>query len=324
MARSSSFGGGGGGRDSGARSPSGDRGAGVSRGTAGGTPGGSSGQKNNFPGYRGPSGTSNPDTSSAGVSQEPRNSGLISTGQTTSYGAPVLVDSKYGVKIALPEKSIPGKAQSWSSWKDQVDKYNQAAREWNGRTFVDRALNFAAPFGLTSVAPDLNHPKTYTGGTFHTGLNPAELGGAVLGAAIPAPGASSVLSKVFGLGYDAAGGRPVMLTGEEVPKDWDPRGAQPADTNKPAPNPMGGLSGERTGAAGAWAGGNPVQNAPGGAPFGAQPVQGGMTGGNPAPTMFTPKIANHSLPKGYESLFPGSLTEEDKKLLYAQALMGGA
>jgi hypothetical protein len=64
--------------------------------------------------------------------------------------------------------------------------------------------------------------------------------------------------------------------------------------------------------------------APGGAPFGPQ------TGGSTTPTatqqpgLFSPKIANHSLPYGYQSAFPNSLSDEDKRLLYAQLLNTGA
>jgi hypothetical protein len=35
---------------------------------------------------------------------------------------------------------------------------------------------------------------------------------------------------------------------------------------------------------------------------------------------FTPKLPNHTLPLDYQSMFPNSLSETDKALLYAQAL----
>jgi hypothetical protein len=36
--------------------------------------------------------------------------------------------------------------------------------------------------------------------------------------------------------------------------------------------------------------------------------------------MFNPKLPNHSLPFGFNSAFPNSLSEQDKALLYANAL----
>lgn len=279
-----------------------------------------SGQKNNFAGYRGPVGTSNPDTSSAGVSQAPRNTfpgggSDTSTGQTTSYGAPISVN-KYGIKTALPEVATPGRpAQSWGSWKDQVDKYNQAARQWNagaGRSLANFA-NKVAPFGLSMEAPDLNRPATYTGGTYHMGWNPGSLAGLATGAVIP--GSGLITGPLGQEVYTAMGGKNQILTGPDVPAGWDPNGGAPAFSGQQQSTPS--IPGRTESAS----------TAPGGAPFGAQPTspQAVQTAATPStPTMFAPKLPNHSLPYGYQSAFPNSLTDEDKRLLYAQYLMGAA
>jgi hypothetical protein len=57
--------------------------------------------------------------------------------------------------------------------------------------------------------------------------------------------------------------------------------------------------------------------AAGGAPFGPQPTQ---TGTATPPAYGNGRLPNHSLPYGYQSLFPNSLSDEDKALLYAKAL----
>lgn len=62
----------------------------------------------------------------------------------------------------------------------------------------------------------------------------------------------------------------------------------------------------------------PQAQAPGGAAFGAQPkapVQ--------SPAMFSPNLPNHTLPQGFASAFPNSLSPADKALLYANALRTG-
>jgi hypothetical protein len=237
----------------------------------------------------------------------------------TSYGAPVRYN-KYGIGVALPETTTPGKpAQSWSSWKDQVDTYNKAAEKWNagaGRSFGN-LINAMSPMGLSMQAPDLNRPVTYTGGDYHLGWNPGSLAG------IPGMYGSGIITGALGeKAYTALGGKNPILSGPDVPGGWDPKGASPAvpggNPQSTPGDPQG--KGDQSGMAAALIG-NPVQSAPGGAPFGAQPTPPAPS---PTPGMFTPKIPNHSLPKGYQSMFPNSLTEEDKKLLYAQALMGGA
>lgn len=54
----------------------------------------------------------------------------------------------------------------------------------------------------------------------------------------------------------------------------------------------------------------PLQPSPSAAPFGPQPTQQSFMNGLPS----------HSVPQNYQSLFPNSLSERDKQLLYARAL----
>src|SRR5690242_6601147 len=86
-----------------------------------------------------------------GLPQTPPGGGVPSQTEETGYGAPVRY-GPFGVKTALPEKAVPGKpAQSWSSWKDQVDKYNQAAKQWNSDHIKNNIINFGLPFGFKNV-----------------------------------------------------------------------------------------------------------------------------------------------------------------------------
>lgn len=214
----------------------------ISKGTAGNGGGGGGRAKNNFAGYRGPAGTSNPDTASAGVSTGPlRNSGTVSTGQTTRWGAPVVVDPKYGVKVALPATAVPGKpARAWSAWKGQMDTYNAAVQKWNAsaqKPSIANLINNLEVMGVSMQAPDLNRPKTYTGGDYHLGINPAAAIGSFAGLAMPGLGAPA--SSVLGAAYTLAGGKNLMLSGPSVPAGWDKKGASPAVTSSGAAGATG-------------------------------------------------------------------------------------
>lgn len=149
-------------------------------------------------------------------------------GLETSYGAPVKTN-KYGVQTALPEKATTGKpAQSWGSWKGQVDNYNNAAKAWNGDLVQNNVLGLALPFGLQNVAPKLNQPSTYTGGTYHFGMNPAAAAGGVAG--MFAGPVGPLMGPVAGKAYSLAGGKNLVFSGPDVPRDWDPNGAATANS----------------------------------------------------------------------------------------------
>jgi hypothetical protein len=151
--------------------------------------------------------------------------GLFATGKLTPYGAPVRVNA-LGIETALPENpsTTNPSTPTWGGWKDEVDSYNQAARQWNARTLKDRIANAMAPLGLTSVAPDLSRPATFVDGTYHIGLNPAAAIGSIVGGLV-APGLGVPTSALAGGAYNALGGRDVVLTGSDIPKTWDPNGA---------------------------------------------------------------------------------------------------
>lgn len=249
------------------------------------------------------------------------NSGQMITGEVTSYGAPVR-QNKYGVKTALPETATPGKpAQAWGSWKDQVGTYNKAAEKWNagaGPSFGN-VVNNMSPYGFSMQAPDLNRPKTYTGGDYHLGVNPAELAGGLLSMY----GSGLISGPMAGKVYTAMGGQNVMLGGPDVPGGWDPKGAGAAVPNQAQGNGVSGAQNMAGAFSNTGGGGNAVAQQPGGASFGAQPTT--MASAQPTPAaqgMFTPQLPNHTLPKDYASMFPNSLSEQDKALLYAKALGG--
>ncbi len=235
-------------------------------------------------------------------------------GATTSYGAPIhtATGPVYGGISAAKSPA------AWSALNDQVDTYNKAAREYNARTPTDRVLNAFAPFGLTSVPPSFDRPSTYTGGTFHTGINPVGALAGIAGMAAPVPLAGTLLGLGAGAAYSAAGGNDAVLTGPPVPDSWKIN--MPHVPDKPAPSPA--LGNPTNGGGGMSA----FPSTPGGASFGAQPTATPtpQTSGDQMSAFFSPKIPNHSLPQGYQSMFPNSLSDADKALLYAQYLQGGA
>ena len=210
--------------------------------------------------------------------------------------------------------------------------YNAAAHEWNagtGRSF-NNFVNAMSPMGFSMEPPDIARPQTFSGSTYHLGWNPGSLMGLATGAVVP--GSGLITGPMGQAAYTALGGKNPILTGpgKMGMPTWDAPG-----TGNPK-NPMGAFTpggGQLAGAAPAHLSGNtgngggmgafPQQNAPGGAAFGAQPSQQAQVPtntGNSMAAFFTPKIANHTLPQGYQSMFPNSLSAEDMALLYGKAL----
>ena len=240
---------------------------------------------------------------------------------TTDYGAPI----HYGDQNNPITKGmvIAQNPQKWNATVDRVNTYNAAARNWNqsaNQPSLGNLVNNIAPFGFSMQAPDYNKPKTYVGGDYHMGVNPMALAGSLLGGASMIPGAGTVAGYGLGKAYELAGGNNVMLGGGDVPKSWTAWGGGgqgntvPGSQNMAQEHAMGGTQ--------------TAMGTPGGAPFGPQPtttpsVPGASPGGT-ASGYFRPQLANHTVPQGYPSAFPNSLTEDDKRLLYAKALMGAA
>jgi len=233
----------------------------------------------------------------------------------TSYGAPVHTN-KLGVSVAQSP-------QKWAATVDQSNTYNKAANEWNagaGRSFGN-FVNALEPMGFSMQAPQLNRPATYSGGSYHLGLNPGALGGSLLGLGTGMFGASTLGGIIGGKAYEAVGGKNLVLSGPDQPKSWGLTGIDrlgtPSATSSPAQNNMGAFKGDQSGTM------QTAQAAPGGAPFGPQPTGGGImppAAQTSQPGFFTPKIPNHSLPRDYQSMFPGSLSADDWALLYSKAL----
>lgn len=244
--------------------------AGDSRGSSSGGSGG-----NQYAGYRGPIGTSNPNTSVA-----PGGYGLSS---------------------------------------DEKRQYEAAKTEYANRSFGKRLVDFLSP--IHSVNPQINQPASYAGGQYHHGINPGGLAaGLVGGAAVPLGG---LLTGPLGSGlYNATGQHELVLTGPGPGFSTSYPGGGPGyNSSTGYAGPSTGPSspnGQNTGNQGALAGlpAPAPKPAPSGAPFG--PDQGTVK--DPMAAFFTPKLPNHSLPQGYQSMFPNSLSQADLGLLYAQAL----
>jgi len=232
---------------------------------------------------------------------------------TTSYGAPIHTD-QYGTQWAK-------NPQKWAALSDRVETYNKAARKWNAGAgpSIANAINGYAPMGFSMQAPDFARPATYTGGDYHLGVNPVGLAiglGSMAAGAPPVPGLGTLASKA----YNALGFHDLVLTGPDVPAGWTGPGMPGSNTAPDSPSATQAASHSFSNTGGnpmAAFPSNPVVTTPGGAPMGAQP-----TPPSPVPSAFpmAPKIPNHSLPQGYESLFPNSLSDADKALLYGQAL----
>lgn len=224
-----------------------------------------------------------------------------------------------GISVAVGPELQKKNAQRAATYNAAANKWNQGARQ---RSFAN-FLNAASPMGFSMEPPDIARPATFSGSDYHLGWNPGSLVGLATGAVLP--GSGLITGPLGQMAYTGMGGKNVMLggPGDMGMQTWD----APGTGNQPSPTgaltPGGGqlagrTEGDQSGMAAALLAGGPTVSAPGGAAFGAQPTQTASQG------MFSPKIANHSVPQGYQSMFPNSLTEEDRKLLYAKALMGAA
>ena len=167
--------------------------------------------------------------------------------------------------------------------------YNDAIDKWNKRDFFDRAANFLAPFGLTSIKPNYNRPATFAGGNFHTGINPA---GALvgLGAGMLVPGLGVVAGPLAGAAYDEAGGLSPVLSGPRTIYADDGTGGT-ARPDSPQDQTTGGNPASRDGRGTILP---PIMGAPGGNPGGsalppiAAPVAPPTSGQQPYPGAYLP------------------------------------
>lgn len=184
-----------------------------------------------------------------------------------------------------------------------------------------RVAKFFTGVGLQQ--PNINRPSTYANGLSHTGVDPL---GAALGVAGMAFPPAIAAGKLYSLGKLATGyDGPEITIGNASPAA--PQPGQGFNYSGTGPQGHYGPGTSAPGQTGAL--GNPTQGGSmgtpamplGGAPFGAQPSAPAL-GAPAAPASGMTGIANHSLPYGYNSMFPNSLTDQDKALLYAKALGG--
>ncbi len=216
--------------------------------------------------------------------------------------------------------------------------YQGASSDYANRGPIAKVIGALTPFGVQK--PSLNQPSTYTNGLSHYGFNPVSLAGAIGGLAVPGLG---VAGQLGGMAYNALGGKNVV-TGSASPGPVGPETHDYSGASSPGGNPggsPGGGYGQHGGGFGNFIPPSPQTNpmaafgAPttlprtptvpdGIAPHGnVNPVpQGGPGTGIGIPPPGVGGIANHSLPQGYASLFPNSLTAQDKARLYGQKLMG--
>lgn len=218
-----------------------------------------------------------------------------------------------------PNTSIAPGGYGLSS--DEKRQYEGAKTEYANRSFGKRVFDFFSP--VKSVDPQINQPSSYAGGKYHHGFNPAGLiGGAVAGALVP--GAGMVAGPALSSIWNGSGMHDVVLTGpgygfSKSYPDGGPGYNSSTGYGGPSSSSPNGPNAQNTGnAPGLTAFPGTPKPVPSGAPFG--PDTGAVTQPNPMSAFFKPKLPNHSLPPGYSSMFPGSLSPEDMGMLYAQAL----
>lgn len=187
-----------------------------------------------------------------------------------------------------------------------------AWKEYNNRGLGHKILDTIAGPLYNENMPNLDDPRTYWGGQYHTSTDPLGTAAMIAGTALGLPGLGTVTQgaeEAFGFHPDIYHNGPAANYGSE-------------QYGMPAP-PAANWGAQNMAGAFSNTGGGAVAQQPGGASFGAQPTT--MASAQPTPAaqgMFTPQLPNHTLPKDYASMFPNSLSEQDKALLYAKALGG--
>jgi hypothetical protein len=91
--------------------------------------------------------------------------------------------------------------------------FQKAMNEYNDRGFFNRAADFfAGPF-YDAVKPQPLSPKTYAGGTYHTGTNVPGVAGGMLGNVLGGPLGGMILGRLAGMipgGTVMHGGNPAL------------------------------------------------------------------------------------------------------------------
>lgn len=104
-----------------------------------------------------------------------------------------------------------GPLGGWGSSPD----FKGAMAEYNDRSFFDKAIDFLGGSFYDAVKPNPLDPRTYAGGTYHSGTNVPGALGSLFGGAL-APGAGMLLGGALGMAFPDAnvlhGGDP-SLTG---------------------------------------------------------------------------------------------------------------
>lgn len=97
-------------------------------------------------------------------------------------------------------------------WGSDPD-FERAMSEYDDRTIIDRALDFLAGGWYDAVKPEPLSPKTYAGGTYHSGTHvPSALGG-LIGGVLGGPLGGQVVGGVAGMipgGTVMHGGDPAL------------------------------------------------------------------------------------------------------------------
>jgi len=207
---------------------------------------------------------------------------------------------------------------SYGLSSNETKQYNSAKTEYANRGFLGRAFDFMSP--VHRIDPQINQPSSYANGTTHYGVNPGGLAAGLIGGAIM-PGAGLFTGPLGSAAYDATGQHELVLSGPGAGfstsyPDGGPGYNSASGYAGPKSDPRAPqMKADQSGVS-AFAGA-PVSSAPGGAPFGAQPS---TAAADPMNAFFRPKVPNHTLPQGFQSAFPNSLSAEDMALLYGQAL----
>lgn len=154
-------------------------------------------------------------------------------------------------------------------------------------------------------------------------IDPFQVGANLLGAVIPGVGLA------YGAGTTAFGHPSLgQIAMDHVAPPANQIGGapgfgsvSPSTQNGPPSGSQGGAPGfGNTGNGGNMGAFGHAAQAPGGAAFGPQPNAPVQQAQNPMGAFFSPQQANHSLPQGYNSMFPNSLSPQDMALLYGKTL----
>lgn len=161
-----------------------------------------------------------------GLPTTPYGGGPPSQVAETPYGAPVHYDyGKYGLNTDGTPTKTAQSPEKWKGTKQRVEDYNKAVKEYENRDFFGKVMDFLAGPLYDEQAPNIDDPRTYWGGKYHTSTDPVAAAAMAAGTFGGVPFAGEIVGQAEDLaGIDADVYHHTMPAGQREKYGMSPEG----------------------------------------------------------------------------------------------------